>query len=270
MTDNKPQEAWWRNSVIYQIFPRTFADANGDGSGDLQGIIQRLDYLNDGNLESETSIYIDAIWLSPINKSPMYDNGYDVSDYCAIAPVFGNMENFEALIAESHQRNIKVILDLVINHTSDKHSCFEESRSSKDNSKSDWYHWRDPKEGDVPNNWLSFYGGTAWTYCQTRGQYFYSTFDKRQPDLNWHNCEVREAIYKMIRFWLDKGVDGFRLDASSVYSKDIEYRDNPPKAGKEKSEDFSSQHHLYDKDLPENHQIIKQIRSISMNTTIAF
>ena len=262
MTDNKPQEAWWRNSVIYQIFPRTFADANGDGSGDLQGIIQRLDYLNDGNLESETSIHIDAIWLSPINKSPMYDNGYDVSDYCAIAPVFGDLEDFEALIAESHQRNIKVILDLVINHTSDKHPWFEESRSSKDNSKSDWYHWRDPKEGDVPNNWLSFYGGTAWTYCKTRGQYFYSTFDKRQPDLNWHNREVREAIYKMIRFWLDKRVDGFRLDASSVYSKDIEYRDNPPKSGKEKSEDFSSQHHLYDKDLPENHQIIKEIRSI--------
>ena len=261
MSDNKPQ-AWWRNSVIYQIFPRTFADANGDGSGDLQGIIQRLDYLNDANPQSETSIHIDAIWLSPINKSPMYDNGYDVSDYCAIAPVFGNMEDFEALIAEAHERNIKVILDLVINHTSDKHPWFEESRSSKDNSKSDWYHWRDPKDGDVPNNWLSFYGGTAWTYCETRKQYYYSTFDKRQPDLNWHNTEVREAIYKMIRFWLDKGVDGFRLDASSVYSKDIEYRDNPPKSGKEKSSDFSSQHHLYDKDLPENHQIIKQIRSI--------
>ena len=260
--ERSPDQAWWRNSVIYQIFPRTFSDANGDGSGDLQGIIQRLDYLNDGNPQSETSIHIDAIWLSPINKSPMYDNGYDVSDYCAIDPVFGEIEDFEALIAEAHQRNIKVILDLVINHTSNQHPWFTESRSSKDNSKSDWYHWRDAKDGDVPNNWLSFYGGTAWTYCETRKQYYYATFDKRQPDLNWHNREVREAIYKMIRFWLDKGVDGFRLDASSVYSKDIEYRDNPPKSGKEESEEFSSQHHLYDKDLPENHQIIKEIRAI--------
>ena len=166
--ERSPDKVWWRNSVIYQIFPRTFADADGDGSGDLQGIIQRLDYLNDGNPQSETSIHIDAIWLSPINKSPMYDNGYDVSDYCAIDSIFGNTEDFEALIFEAHQRNIKVILDLVINHTSEEHPWFEESCKSKDNPKSDWYHWRDAKDGDVPNNWLSFYGGSAWTYCENQ------------------------------------------------------------------------------------------------------
>ena len=264
MTNNQQKsDAWWKNSVIYQIFPRTFADWDGDGSGDLQGIIQRLDYLNDGDLDSEESIHIDAIWLSPINKSPMYDNGYDVSDYCEIDPVFGNFSDFENLITEAHNRDIRVILDLVINHTSDRHPWFIESCSSKDNPKSDWYHWQDSKSNDkVPNNWLSYYGGAAWTYCETRQQYFYHTFDQRQPDLNWRNPEVREAIYQMIRFWLDKEVDGFRLDASSVYSKDKDYRDNPAKPGAENPEEFDSQHHLYDKDLPENHQIIKEIRAI--------
>ena len=173
------------------------------------------------------------------------------------------VNDFETLIAEAHQRNIKVILDLVINHTSDQHPWFKESCSGKDNPKSDWYHWQDPNsEADVPNNWLSFYGGTAWTYYEARQQYFYHTFDRRQPDLNWRNPEVKEAIYHMIRFWLDQGVDGFRLDASSVYSKDKDYRDNPLKAGKEATGEFDSQHHLYDKDLPENHQIIKEIRDI--------
>ena len=254
-------QEWWKNSIIYQIFPRTFADANGDGSGDLQGITRRLDYLNDGNLESEDSLHIDAIWLSPINKSPMYDNGYDVSDYCAIAPVFGELQDLEALISAAHERNIKVILDLVINHTSNRHPWFEASCASRDNPQSDWYHWRNPSEAnDVPNNWLSYFGGTAWTYCESRKQYYYHTFDSKQPDLNWRNPEVKQAIYEMIRFWLDKEIDGFRLDASSVYSKDKEYRDNPVK--QKDSEEFSSQHHLYDKDLPENHQIIKEIRRI--------
>ncbi len=263
--DNKSQksEEWWKNGVIYQIFTLTFADANGDGSGDLQGIIQKLDYLNDGDINSETSLHIDAIWLSPINKSPMYDSGYDVSNYCEIDPIFGTFRDFETLVVEAHQRGIKIILDLVINHTSDKHPWFIESCSGKDNPKSDWYHWQDPLDkNDVPNNWLSYYGGTAWTYCQTRQQYFYSTFDRHQPDLNWRNPEVKQAIYEMIRFWLDKGVDGFRLDASSVYSKDKDYRDNPLKIGAKNPEDFESQHHLYDKDLPENHQIIKEIRAI--------
>ena len=261
MTQFTRSQSWWKNSIIYQIFPHTFADANGDGSGDLQGITQRLDYLNDGNPKSDRSLHIDAIWLSPINKSPMYDNGYDVSDYCAIDPVFGEIEDLETLLREAHNRNIKVILDLVINHTSEQHPWFEESRSSKDNPKSDWYHWQDPSDkNDVPNNWLSYYGGAAWTFCDRRQQYYYHTFDGKQPDLNWRNPEVKEAIYKMIRFWLDKGIDGFRLDASSVYSKDKDYRDNPVK--QKDSQEFGSQHHLYDKDLPENHQIIKEIRAI--------
>ncbi len=265
MIDNKfsRSQHWWRNSVIYQIFPRTFADGNGDGSGDIQGIIQKLDYLNDGDINSDKSLHIDAIWLSPINKSPMYDNGYDVSDYCAIAPVFGTCDDFETLIAQAHQRGIKIILDLVINHTSNEHPWFLESCFGKENHKSDWYHWQDPNaDGGVPNNWLSYFGGTAWTYCQTRQQYYYHTFDKRQPDLNWRNPKVKQAIYQMIRFWLDKKVDGFRLDASSVYSKDKDYRDNPLKAEVKDKQAFESQHHLYDKDLPENHQIIKEIRAI--------
>ncbi|MGD1920598.1 MAG: alpha-glucosidase [Pleurocapsa sp.] len=265
MIDNKfsRSQHWWRNSVIYQIFPRTFADGNGDGSGDIQGIIQKLDYLNDGDINSDKSLHIDAIWLSPINKSPMYDNGYDVSDYCAIAPVFGTCDDFETLIAQAHQRGIKIILDLVINHTSNEHPWFLESCFGKENHKSDWYHWQDPNaDGGVPNNWLSYFGGTDWTYCQTRQQYYYHTFDKRQPDLNWRNPKVKQAIYQMIRFWLDKKVDGFRLDASSVYSKDKDYRDNPLKAEVKDKQAFESQHHLYDKDLPENHQIIKEIRAI--------
>ena len=158
-------EKWWQTGVIYQIYPFTFADANGDGVGDLQGIIKKLDYLNDGNPDSETSLGIDAIWLSPINKSPMIDNGYDVSDYYDICDTFGTLEDFEILLEESHKRGIKVILDLVINHTSNQHSWFIESSSSKDNPKSDWYHWQDPApDGGVPNNWLSYFGGTGWTF----------------------------------------------------------------------------------------------------------
>lgn len=260
---HKKSEKWWETGVIYQIFPRTFADANGDGSGDIQGIIQKLDYLNDGDINSENSLHVDAIWLSPINKSPMYDNGYDVSDYYDVDPVFGTLEDFETLITKAHQRDIKVILDLVINHTSEKHPWFIESSSSKTNPKRDWYHWQDPNsDGGEPNNWLSYFGGTAWTFCETTQQFYYHTFAKQQPDLNWRNSEVKQAIHEIIRFWLDKGIDGFRLDASSVYSKDRDYRDNPLKFGAEDTSDFESQHHLYDKDLPENHQIISEIRAI--------
>ena len=205
MSENKSRSGeWWHNGVIYQIFPRTFADANGDGSGDLQGIIQKLDYLNDGDPQGDRSLQIDAIWLSPINQSPMYDGGYDVSDYCAIDPMFGTMEDFETLITQAHHRNIRVILDLVINHTSEEHSWFNESRSSKDNAKSDWYHWQDKSdEGDVPNNWLSFYGGAGWTYCETRQQYYYHTFDCPQPDLNWRN---RDALPTLIASAIQRGL----------------------------------------------------------------
>ena len=256
-------EKWWQTGVIYQIYPLTFADANGDGVGDLQGIIKKLDYLNDGNSNSESSLGIDAIWLSPINKSPMIDNGYDVSDYYDINDKFGTLEDFELLLTECHKRGIKVILDLVINHTSNQHSWFIESSSSKDNPKSDWYHWQDPApDGGVPNNWLSYFGGTGWTYHEARKQYYYHTFNNNQPDINWHNPQLKEAIFQMIRFWLDKGVDGFRLDASSVYIKDKYYRYNPVKFEANDNNKYNNHHHLYNKNLPENHQIIREIRKI--------
>ncbi|MFP4299073.1 MAG: alpha-glucosidase [Spirulinaceae cyanobacterium] len=257
-------DCWWKHEVIYQIYPLTFADGNGDGIGDLKGIIKRLDYLNDGNPDSTTSLGIDAIWLSPIHKSPMVDNGYDVSDYYDICPIFGTLADFEKLLAEAHHRQIKIIMDLVINHTSNQHKWFQESQASRDNGKSDWYLWQDPApDGGVPNNWLSYFGGTGWTFDPNRKQYYYHSFDKNQPDLNWQNQEVRQAIYKMIRFWLDKGVDGFRLDASSVYSKDKYCRDNPQKFGATDKNDYNNHYQLYNKNLPENHCIIQEIREIT-------
>ncbi|MGK7960283.1 alpha-glucosidase [Crocosphaera sp.] len=260
---NVKTEKWWETGVIYQIYPLTFADSDGDGIGDLQGIIERLDYLNDGNPNSETSLGIDAIWLSPINQSPMIDNGYDVSDYYDISDTFGTLKDFERLLSESHRRGIKIILDLVVNHTSNQHSWFLESSRSKDNPKSNWYHWQDPEpDGDVPNNWLSYFGGTGWTFNEARQQYYYHTFNENQPDLNWNNPEVKTAIFTIIRFWLDKGVDGFRLDASSVYSKDKYYRYNPVKFGATDKNNYNNQHHLYDKNLPENHQVIREIRKL--------
>ncbi|BDM83303.1 glycoside hydrolase family 13 protein [Acaryochloris marina] len=256
-------DKWWESAVFYQIYPLTFSDANGDGIGDLKGIIKRLDYLNDARQDSQTALGIDAIWLSPINKSPMIDNGYDISDYCDICPTFGTLEDFDLLLREAHQRNIKVVMDLVVNHTSDKHPWFVESRSSKDNPKSDWYLWQDPSTKDnVPNNWLSYFGGSGWTYSEARGQYYFHTFNKNQPDLNWRNPQVREAIFNVVRFWLDRGVDGFRLDASSVYSKDEFFQDNPIKFGASDKNAYNNQHHLYDKNLPENHKIIEEIRAI--------
>ncbi len=256
-------EHWWKSGVIYQIYPLTFADGNGDGTGDLSGIIQRLDYLNDGDPNSSKSLGVDAIWLSPINKSPMIDNGYDISDYKSICSTFGTLEEFDTLIAQSHQRGIKVITDLVVNHTSNQHDWFSESRSSQDNPKADWYLWRDAAPGrELPNNWLSYFGGTGWTYCPKRQQYYFHTFNENQPDLNWQNPAVRAAIYDIVRFWLDRGVDGFRLDASSVYSKDPDFRDNPMKYGSSDKNAYNNYHHLYDKNLPENHQIIKEIRAV--------
>ncbi|EAZ94370.1 glycoside hydrolase family 13 protein [Crocosphaera chwakensis] len=260
---NLNDKKWWETGVIYQIYPLTFADSNGDGIGDLQGIIKKLDYLNDGDPNSETSLGIDAIWLSPINQSPMIDNGYDVSDYYDISDAFGSLKDFDTLLTECHRRGIQVILDLVVNHTSNQHSWFIESSSSKDNPKSDWYHWQDPApDGGLPNNWLSYFGGTGWTFNETRQQYYYHTFNENQPDLNWDIPEVKAAIFDIIRFWLDKGVDGFRLDASSVYSKDKFYRYNPIKFGASDKNNYNNHHHLYDKNLPENHQIIREIRKL--------
>ncbi|MEO0489018.1 MAG: alpha-glucosidase [Cyanobacteria bacterium J06659_2] len=260
---NTDPQKWWNSGVIYQIYPLTFADGNGDGTGDLRGIINRLDYLNDGNPNSEKSLGVDAIWLSPINQSPMFDNGYDISNYNDVCPIFGTLADFEELIEAAHRRGIKVILDLVVNHTSNQHPWFIESSASRDNSKADWYLWQEPLEGrDLPNNWLSYFGGTGWTHCDERNQCYFHTFNQNQPDLNWQNPAVREAVYDIVRFWLDKGVDGFRLDASSVYSKDPYFRDNPMKYGASDQNAYNNQHHLYEKNLPENHQIIQEIRAI--------
>ncbi|MGD1857835.1 MAG: alpha-glucosidase [Leptolyngbyaceae cyanobacterium] len=254
---------WWEEGVIYQIYPLTYADGNQDGTGDLRGIIKRLDYLNDGDLNSATSLGIDAIWLSPINKSPMVDNGYDIADYKDICPTFGSLEDFDELLDQAHKRGIKIILDLVVNHTSNQHPWFIESASSQDNPKADWYLWQTPFEGqDLPNNWQSYFGGTGWSYCEARDQFYFHTFNKNQPDLNWKNPDVRAAVYDIIRFWLERGVDGFRLDASSVYSKDPFFRDNPLKYEATDKNDYNNYHHLYDKNLPENHRIIQEIRAV--------
>ena len=200
-----PTEAWWKDAVVYQIYPRSFMDSNGDGIGDLQGITQKLDYLND--------LGVTVLWLCPIFSSPNDDNGYDISDYQGIMAEFGTMEDFDHLLAEAHHRGIKILLDLVLNHTSDEHPWFQESRSSRDNPKRDWYIWRDGKNGGPPNNWESIFNESAWRYDDTTDQYFLHVFSSKQPDLNWANAEMRSALYDMVRWWLDKGVDGFRIDA---------------------------------------------------------
>ena len=204
-------EKWWKEAVGYQIYPRSFKDSNNDGIGDLRGVIEKLDYLKD--------LGINLIWICPIYKSPNDDNGYDISDYQDIMPDFGNMEDFDELLKETHKRNMKLIIDLVINHTSDEHKWFVESRSSKDNPKRDWYIWREGKNGEEPNNWESIFKGSAWEYDEKTKEFFLHLFTKRQPDLNWENEEVRKELYKMINWWLDKGVDGFRVDAISHIKK---------------------------------------------------
>jgi alpha-glucosidase len=256
-------QPWWHDGVIYQIYPLTFADSTGSGTGDLQGIIQRLDYLNDGDPDSPTALGIDAIWLSPVNQSPMIDNGYDISDYLDICPILGTLADMDELIAACHQRDIRIILDLVINHTSNQHPWFLESQTSRDNPKADWYLWQESLEGrELPNNWLSYFGGTGWTYVPEREQFYFHTFNNTQPDLNWHNPEVKAAIHHVIRVWLDRGIDGFRLDASSVYSKDPYFRDNPLKYGASDQNAYNNYHHLYDKNLPQTHANIREIRQI--------
>lgn len=266
MTDTAQltSDKWWEESVIYQVYALTFADGDGDGTGDLRGIIDRLDYLNDGDPDSKTSLGIDAIWLSPINKSPMIDNGYDVADYTDVCSTFGSLADFDELIEKAHERGIKIIMDLVVNHSSNQHPWFVESRQNRTNPKADWYLWEEAT-GDrkYPNNWQSYFGGPGWTYSPEREQFYFHTFNKNQPDLNWQNPEVVAAIHDIIRFWLDRGVDGFRLDASSVYSKDIYFRDNPMKYGSSDKNDYNNYHHLYDKNLPENHQILKEMRAIA-------
>lgn len=205
------KKIWWKEAVGYQIYPRSFQDSNGDGIGDLQGIISRLDYIK--------NLGIDVIWICPMYKSPNDDNGYDISDYQDIMAEFGTMADFDQLLKEVHARGMKLIIDLVPNHTSDEHQWFVESRSSKDSPKRDWYIWRDGKDGGEPNNWESIFGGSAWEYDEKTDQYYMHLFSVKQPDLNWENPEVRQAIYEMMRWWLDKGIDGFRIDAISHIKK---------------------------------------------------
>jgi alpha-glucosidase len=205
------KRVWWKEAVGYQIYPRSFQDSNGDGIGDLQGIIQRLDYIKE--------LGIDVIWICPMYKSPNDDNGYDISDYQDIMAEFGTMDDFDQLLKEVHARGMKLIIDLVPNHTSDEHQWFVESRSSKDSPKRDWYIWRDGKDGAEPNNWESIFGGSAWEYDEKTNQYYMHLFSVKQPDLNWENPDVRQAIYEMMRWWLDKGIDGFRIDAISHIKK---------------------------------------------------
>ncbi|HUP30425.1 MAG TPA: alpha-amylase family glycosyl hydrolase, partial [Usitatibacter sp.] len=212
---------WWQRGAIYQVYPRSFMDSNGDGVGDLPGVIARLDHLR--------RLGVDALWLSPIYPSPMKDFGYDVADYVGVHPLFGTLADFDRLLQEAHSRDLKVILDFVPNHSSDQHAWFRESRSSRSSPKRDWYLWRDPAPGGgPPNNWLSVFGGSAWQWDEATGQYYYHAFLPEQPDLNWRNPEVVEAMLGVLRFWLDRGVDGFRVDVLWHLVKDDEFRDNPP------------------------------------------
>ncbi|MEX3423118.1 alpha-glucosidase [Staphylococcus hominis] len=220
------EKNWWKEAVAYQVYPRSFNDSNNDGIGDLQGMVEKLDYLKD--------LGIDVIWLSPMYKSPNDDNGYDISDYQDIMEEFGTMEDFNHLLSEVHKRGMKLILDLVVNHTSDEHPWFIESRSSKDNPKRDWYIWADPKpDGSEPNNWESIFNGSTWEYDDTTKQYYFHLFSKKQPDLNWSNPDVREAVFKMMNWWFEKGIDGFRVDAITHIKKTFEAGDLPVPKGKQ-------------------------------------
>lgn len=247
---------WWQNGVIYQIYPRSFRDCNNDGIGDLVGITEKLPYLQ--------SLGIDAIWISPIYPSPMADFGYDVSDYCNIDPRFGDLEAFDHLVQQAHTRNIKVILDFVPNHTSDQHPWFIESRSTRRNAKRDWYIWRDPSpDGGPPNNWLSNFGGSAWEFDPASGQYYYHAFLKAQPDLNWRNPEVRAAMYDVLRFWLNRGVDGFRIDVIYHILKDVEFRDNPINPSFDETQESSHRViPVYSLDQPEVQDILAEMRDV--------
>ncbi|MGB4057223.1 MAG: alpha-amylase family glycosyl hydrolase [Alphaproteobacteria bacterium] len=253
----RPVAPWWRGAFLYQIYPRSFHDSNGDGIGDLPGITEKLDYI--------ASLGVDGVWISPFFKSPMKDFGYDVSDYRDVDPIFGTLEDFDLLLKKAHDLNLKIIIDLVLNHTADQHPWFLESRKDKTNPKADWYVWADK----IPNNWVSVFGGPAWTFDETRGQYYFHNFLKEQPDLNFHNPDVRQAALDIARFWLDKGVDGFRLDVVNFYFHDALLRDNPPRTygahyatQLESPDPYSEQQHVYDKSRPENLEFIKSFRAL--------
>ncbi len=263
--EDRPMPAdrdWWRGAVIYQIYPRSFQDSNGDGVGDLTGVIHRLPYV--------ASLGVDAIWISPFFTSPMQDFGYDVSNYRDIEPMFGTLPDFDALIQRAHDLKLRVMIDLVLSHTSDQHPWFRESRSSRDNPRADWYVWADPKpDGTPPNNWLSIFGGSAWEWDGERMQYYMHNFLASQPDLNFHNPQVQDALLDVARFWLDRGVDGFRFDTINFYFCDAELRDNPPLPPEERDfsiapsvNPYNHQNHVYDKSRPENLAFLRRMRAL--------
>ncbi|BFG78277.1 alpha-amylase family glycosyl hydrolase [Paraburkholderia terrae] len=250
-----PELKWWQRGVIYQIYPRSFQDSNGDGIGDLVGIDARLEYV--------CALGADAIWISPVYPSPMADFGYDVADYCDVDPMFGTLREFEQLVIHAHHLGLKVLLDFVPNHSSNRHPWFEASRSSRENSKRDWYLWHDPApDGGPPNNWLSRMGGSAWEWDEHTGQYYYHAFLREQPDLNWRNHDVRRAMDGVLRFWLDRGVDGFRVDVLWLLIKDAQFRDNPLNTAYRPGE---PEHHRllqkYTEDQPEVHEIVRSMRA---------
>jgi len=262
IVSNTQDKDWWRGAVIYQIYPRSYQDSNGDGIGDLLGIVQRLPYI--------ASLGVDAIWISPFFTSPMKDFGYDVSDYCDVDPMFGSLADFDAVIETAHSLGIRVMIDLVLSHTSDAHQWFVESRQSRDNDKADWYVWSDPKpDGTAPNNWLSIFGGSAWQWDARREQYYLHNFLVSQPDLNFHNPKVQEALLDVGRFWLNRGVDGFRLDTINFYMHDEQLRDNPPLPKEMRNatiapsvNPYNHQEHLYDKNHPKNLDFLRKLRAV--------
>jgi alpha-glucosidase len=259
----QPQFQWWQGALIYQIYPRSFLDTNGDGVGDLPGIIDRLDYV--------ASLGVEAIWISPFFKSPMADYGYDISDYRAVDPLFGTLADFDALLAKAHGLGLRVMIDQVPSHTSIEHSWFRESRRSRDNPKADWYVWADARaDGGPPNNWLSIFGGSAWKWEPRRAQYYLHNFLVEQPDLNFHNADVRSAVLADIEFWLARGVDGLRLDAINFCFCDRQLRDNPPKPASERKgrgfgadNPYAYQYHRYDNTQPENLAILADLRALT-------
>jgi alpha-glucosidase len=247
-------DPWYKHAVFYEVYPRSFADSNNDGVGDLNGITSKLDYLHD--------LGIDAIWITPCFPSPQVDFGYDVSDYVNIDPMYGTLKDFDKLVKEAKKRNIKIVLDFVINHSSDEHKWFIDSKSSKTAAKRDWYIWRDGKDGGPPNNWQSIFGGPAWTPDPTTNQYYYHFFYPQQPDLNWRNPAVEKAMFDVTRFWYKRGVAGFRLDAVNALFEDPNLKDNPILPGKNAYGDPNMQN-LYNSDLPENHEVLKRLRKVA-------
>ena len=256
----KPSAQWWREAVIYQVYPRSFFDSNGDGIGDLPGITKQLDYI--------ASLGVDIVWISPFFKSPMKDFGYDVSDYCDVDPLFGTLNDFDQLLARAHELGLKIMIDQVLSHCSEQHPWFIESRQSRDNPKADWYVWADPQaDGTPPNNWLSVFGGSAWQWDARRRQYYLHNFLVSQPDLNFHHPEVQQAHHDSMRFWLDRGVDGFRLDACNFHFHDRQLRNNPAATNRDTktvqdTNPYGMQAHVYDKTQPENLAFLENIRTL--------